>query len=446
MVFLRIGSIFETSLSEILPAGVTADAKGNVYVTDTGDQRIRLVDSTGFIWTFAGSGGRANFFTNVMGAFSGDGEPASRARLNLPTDVALDAQGNVYIADFGNGRIRRVDTDAFISTFAGKGGGIFSPTEDGGPAAQAVLTSPVSVAVDHKGNVYIADYDAHRIRRVSPDRLITTFAGTGTEGFSGDGGPAAQARLSFPSGVAADAAGNVYIADRGNSRIRWVRPDGIIATLAGTGTHGFSGDGGLAKQAQLDAPSDVAVDDKGYVYILDFGNSRIRRVIPLKPLEIPSISLSVPYLLFETTGVGAASELTFTISNTGKALLSVTRIGAEGKDALQFKVSPTSATVDTGASLTVTVRFTPTSGGLKSASLWIEHNAAESPSIITLTGRGPEKSRDFDGNGRVDFDDFFLFATAFGQPITGSTERYDLDFNGKIDFDDFFLFAEGFGR
>jgi hypothetical protein len=126
--------------------------------------------------------------------------------------------------------------------------------------------------------------------------------------------------------------------------------------------------------------------------------------------------------------------------------LSVTRIGAEGKDGLQFRVSPTSATVDTGASLTVAVRFSPTSGGLKSASLVIEHNAPGSPSVISLTGRGPERSRDFDGNGRVDLDDFFLFAAAFGQPVTGNTERYDLDFNGKIDFDDFFLFTERFER
>jgi hypothetical protein len=124
----------------------------------------------------------------------------------------------------------------------------------------------------------------------------------------------------------------------------------------------------------------------------------------------------------------------------------VTRIGVEGKNFSEFKVSPTSATVDTGASLTVTVRFTPASGGLKSASVSIEHNATGSPSVISLTGRGPERSRDFDGNGRVDFDDFFLFAGAFGQPVTGATEKFDLDFNGKINFDDFFLFTERFGK
>jgi hypothetical protein len=336
--------------------------------------------------------------------------------------------------------------DGFIWTFAGNGGSILSPVGDGGPATNAALVSPYSVAVDSKGNVYIADFEAHRIRKVTPDLIITTFAGTGRDGFSGDGGPATQATLSYPSGVAVDVEGVVYIADRGNNRIRRVDKGGIITTFVGTGLRGYSGDGGLATQAQLDAPSDVTVDPRGYIYIADFGNSRIRRVSPLKPLEAPAISMSVPSLLFDETRIGVSSEQNFMVSNTGKAPLSLIRIGAEGKDALQFKVSPTSATVDTGASLTVTVRFTPTSGGLKSASLVIEHNAVGSPSIISLTGRGPERSRDFDGNGRVDFDDFFLFVSAFGQPVTGATEKFDLDFNDKIDFDDFFLFAERFGR
>jgi sugar lactone lactonase YvrE len=430
-----------------LPAGMVLDNRGHLYIADPGFDRVRRVDPNGYIWTFAGP--KDVVFTSSLppGEFSGDGDKAMLARLNRPTDVAIDAKGNIYIADSGNGRIRKVDLDGYIFTIAGNGGGVSSPVGDGGPATQATLVSPISVAVDTKGNIYIADYDAHRIRRVTPDLIITTFAGTGRAGFSGDGGPATQAQLNSPMGVAVDGAGNVYIADRQNHRVRRVGSDGIITTFAGTGRSGYSGDGGPATQADLDPPSDLVVDTKGYVYITFMDNFEyVRRVSPLKPLEVPSIHLSVSSMPFDATNLGSTSEQTFMISNTGKAPLSVTRIGVEGKNFSEFKVSPTSATVDTGASLTVTVRFTPASGGLKSASVSIEHNATGSPSVISLTGRGPERSRDFDGNGRVDFDDFFLFAAAFGQPVTGSTERYDLDFNGKIDFDDFFLFAERFGR
>ena len=216
-----------------------------------------------------------------MGSFSGDGEPATQARLRTPLGVAVvtvDADRNVYIADAGNNRIRLVDLEGVITTFAGTGERSFSG--DGRPATEAQLAAPRTTAVDEGGNVYIADAGNNLIRRVDPEGVITTFAGTGEAGFSGDGGPAAEAQLDNPYGLALDSNGNVYIADRSNHRIRRVGPDGVITAFAGTGDGGFSGDDGPATQAQLDSPPRVAVDANGNVYIADVRNNRIRRVDP----------------------------------------------------------------------------------------------------------------------------------------------------------------------
>ena len=260
------------------PSGVAVDAKEVVYIADSGNDRIRRVGPDGVITTFAGSGPPEPFGRG----FSGDGGPAAQARLFFPMSTAVDAKGGVYIADQVNHRVRRVGPDGVITTFAGSGppepfGRGFSG--DGGPAAQARLNFPRGVAVDDKGNIYIADRDNHRIRRVGPNEIITTIAGGGGPSL-GDGGPAVQARLNFPAGVAVDAKGVVYIADTFNHRIRRVGPDRIITTVAGRGTAGFSGDGGPAVQAQLNLPSGVAVDAKGNVYIADSNNHRIRLVSP----------------------------------------------------------------------------------------------------------------------------------------------------------------------
>jgi sugar lactone lactonase YvrE len=425
---------------------MAVDTRGNIYAADTGNNRVRRVDKNGFIWTFAGPKIAGNQQQPPpTGGFSEDGTPVSLALLDRPTDVAVDVHGNVYIADSGNGRIRMVTPEGFLSTIAGSGGGISSPVGDGGPATNAALVTPYNIAVDLKGNIYIADFDVHRIRRVSPDLVITTFAGTGEVGFSGDGGPATQATLHYPRGIAVDGEGNVYIADSGNNRIRRVDRNGTITTFAGTGVRGFAGDGGPATQAALDTPTDVAVDARGYVYIAFLGSYHIRRVSPLRPLEVPSISLSASSLTFDATQVGSASETTFTISNAGKAPLSVIRIGLERPDA-QFRVSPTSGTVEPGGTLTVKVILTPISFGPKTATLSIVHNALGSPSFIDLSARGPTRSRDFNGDGRVNLEDFFLFAFAFGQPMMADTVKFDIDGDGRINFADFFLFAESFGR
>ena len=251
------------------PTGVALDAKGNLYIADHFNHRIRRVSSDGIITTAAGTG--------TLG-FSGDGGSAAQANLSNPNGVAVDANGAIYFAEFSdatNHRVRRVGTDGVITTFAGMGAQGFSG--DGGQAAQAQLRGPYGVAVDPTGVVYIAESGNHRVRRVGLNGIITTFAGGGTSGL-GDGGPAVQAQLNEPSGVAVDTKGNVYIADTQNHRIRRVGPNGIITTFAGTGTSGFSGDGGSASQARLNVPYGVAVDAKGDVYIADRDNQRIRRV------------------------------------------------------------------------------------------------------------------------------------------------------------------------
>ncbi len=209
--------------------------------------------------------------------FSGDGGPATSATLQLPAGVAVDAANNLYIADSGNNRVRKVTPAGNITTVAGNGLPGFSG--DGGPAARASLTYPSGLAADAAGNLYIADTYNYLIRKVDTAGTITTVAGNGIIGFSGDGGPATSARLAYPSGVAVDASGNLYIADTYNYRIRKVDTAGTITTVAGNGIIGFSGDGGPAANAQLNGPVDVAADTAGNLYIADAGNNRIRKVV-----------------------------------------------------------------------------------------------------------------------------------------------------------------------
>ena len=249
------------------PQGVAADAAGNVYIADTGNNRIRRVDAAGVIATVAGTGIRG---------YSGDSGPAVSAYLHYPAGVAADSEGNIYIADTENHRIRKVGAEGNISTVAGSAG--FGLSGDGGPATAAEFVFPADVAVDSAGNLYIADTENHRIRRVDARGYIATFAGAEAYGFSGDGGPSNLARLNFPQDAAVDGVGNVYIADTFNHRIRKVDANGYIATFAGTGIPGYSGNGGPAAEAQLNIPEGVAVDGIGNVYIADTGNNRIRKV------------------------------------------------------------------------------------------------------------------------------------------------------------------------
>jgi trimeric autotransporter adhesin len=388
-----------TSAILIQAEGVLADGSGNLYIADAGDHRVRKVSSSGVIETLAGTGIRG---------FSGDGGPAAEAQLNSPYGLALDWQGYLYIADLGNARVRKVGPDGIITTIAG--GGQLSPggADEGSPAAMVALSAPRNLALDTNGNLYISDFGGQRVYRMALDGSLTTVAGTGVAGASGDngaaalarvnspaglafdsqgalyiadsgnhlvrkvahglissfaraatptgltfdglgtlyvadisagdiavipatgapsslavaavdvsfasgagvyasagnkavlvnakgvgttvagggnmaygdGGPATEARLNHPTGVAMDAAGNVYIADRDNNRIRRVGPDGTITTVAGMDAAGNSGDGGLALDAKLSGPESVTVDRSGNLYIADTGNQRVRKVTP----------------------------------------------------------------------------------------------------------------------------------------------------------------------
>ena len=249
------------------PRGVSLDISGNVYISDTGNNKIRMVTSTGIITTFAGTG--------TMGS-SGDGGAATSAQLNSPFGVSVGISGIVYIADYGNYKIRIVSSTGIITTIAGTG--TAGSNGDGGASSSARLNNPAGVWVDTSGKVYIADNGNNKIRMVNSAGIITTFAGTGADGISGDGGAATSAQLSGPNGVSVGTSGTVYIADTNNLKIRMVTSTGIITTFAGTGAYGSSGDGGAATSAQLYIPFGVSVDISGNVYIADYLNYKIRMV------------------------------------------------------------------------------------------------------------------------------------------------------------------------
>ena len=250
-----------------IPYGIASDRLGNVYFSDTYNNRIRKIDSTGKITTFAGVG---------QSGYSGDGGPALQAYISVPQGLRFDASGNLVFADSNNNAIRSISPQGIITTLAGTGTAGYNG--DGISALQAQLNLPTDVAFDPAGNLYIADAKNNRIRRVGSNKIVTTFAGNGTAGFSGDG-PASSVELAFPIGICFDLNGNLLIADTNNSRIRLVTPAGQMSTIVGDGVERFNGDGSLASSASLANPEGVAVDAAGNIFIADANNNRIREVL-----------------------------------------------------------------------------------------------------------------------------------------------------------------------
>ena len=328
------------------PSAIALNSAGSLYIADTGTQRVRQVLPTGVIQTLAGTGVADSAADNVV---------ASTATLKSPMGVALDAAGDIVIADTYNQRIRQVAADGRIHNLVGTGvGGVgaegMAPAQtplngpsgvcidrggtlfvvdtfnhrvlqaapqtlvvtaagngapgdagDGGPARLAQLNRPSACARDSAGNLFIADTLNHRIRKVAPSGTVSTVAGTGAAGFTGDEGPAIAASISAPRGVAVDDNGDIFIADTGNHRIRQVTPDGVIHTIAGQGPAGFSGDGGPAASARMNAPGGLLLDGAGDLYFADTGNNRVRRLVP--GAAPPSALVVLPPL----SAVGAAS-------------------------------------------------------------------------------------------------------------------------------------------
>jgi sugar lactone lactonase YvrE len=362
-----ITTIAGTSMDD--PFGVAVDSAGNLFIADPGFFRIFKVDTKGNFTTVAGNG---------PGGFSGDGGPATSAQLNHPDAVAVDRAGNLFIADTLNGRVRKVDTSGIITTVAGNG--TDGSSGDGGPATSASLT-PSDVALDGRGNLYIADSFNNRVRKVDPGGVIETVVGSGDPAFSGDGGPATSAGVN-PSGVRVDNAGNLFIADSGNNRIRKVDTTGIISTVAGDGVAGFSGDGSSPTSASLHFPSGLAVDSAGNIFIADTVNNRIRKVFTPPNFIIASSPSSATIKAGQT----AAFTLTITPGGGFKRRLSLNCSGLPAFSSCTF--TPASVTPNGSAvtsSLVVTTTGPTPRGTSKITVTALDHRKTTHVVTVTLT-------------------------------------------------------------
>ena len=259
-----------TDASLYIPIDMVIDTSDNMYFVDNGNDVIRKISNTGIITTFAGTG--------ALG-YSGDGGLAVHATLHWPDRVGIDNFGNIYIADAGNNVVRKVDASGIITTVAGNGSVGFSG--DGGPATAATLNTTLGVAFDANNNMYIADGGNNRVRKVDPWGIITTFAGNGAAASTGDLGMATAASMNYPGGVAVDRSCNVYVTEWYGQRVRRIETNGRITTVVGTGVAGFSGDGSAAVSAEINGPDNLTFDVYLNLYIPDYYNNRIRKVANL---------------------------------------------------------------------------------------------------------------------------------------------------------------------
>ncbi len=285
------------------PSGLAFDAAGNLYISDPNNYRVRKIDPSGTISTFAGTG---------TTGYSGDGGPATAAQIGYSDGIFVDPMGNVVIPDPPNNRIRKVNTSGVISTIVGTG--TAGNTGDGGAATAAQIDNPLDVKVDLAGNLYFTDFNNHVVRKVNAAGVISTIAGTGTMGYSGDGGAATAAQLHSPAGIDLDDCGNVYISDLYNNRVRMINTSGIISTIAGNGSGSFSGDGGAATAASLYRPHGVYHDRNGDVYIADRNNFRIRKVSGFPLGHLPHFT------------AGASTSVTICAGSAGIAIDSLLSI------------------------------------------------------------------------------------------------------------------------
>jgi len=261
------GTASKASIST--PGGIYLDKNGNIYIADTKNAKIRKVSTNGIITTLAGWG---------FSGMSGDGGPATAAKINNPEGIVIDKSGNIIFSDRFNNRIRKIDTAGIITTIVGTG--VAGYTSDDTLAIHSRLHSPCGLALDDDDNLYIADRNNHRIRKVNKDGVISTIAGTGKPIIAGDGGPAVLASVNRPNDVEVTPDGELIIADTYGNAVRKIKKDGTIVSIAGIGDgqFGFGGDEGIVGQSRLFYPSAIAIDKTGNIYVADQNNNRIRRI------------------------------------------------------------------------------------------------------------------------------------------------------------------------
>ena len=444
-----------TSAQLSFPQAVTIDPKGTVYIADTADNRVRAVTADGNINAFAGNG---------TAGTSGDQGPAVLASLNPPTGLAMDTNSNVYIAD--GTRIRLVNPAGTITTFAGggsstqegapalsaslvqngslavdshnnvfvdqmarvsevsaanqtistvAGNGTVGYSGDAGPAQAAQIDDRAGIAVDSSGNLYIADEDNGRIRKVDPTGNITTIAGGGTS--TADGVSATSAALNIPLGVALDSMGNLYIAEYGGNRVRMVDATGVIHTIAGNGLQGFSGDGSVATNASLNGPTDVKVDAQGNLYIADSLNSSIRKLTPIAVLPTPLIASIANAGSFAGGPVAPGERVIL----TGTALGPNSKVMFDGTPApvLSSSLTSTMVVVPNEVSIEAVSQVTVITSGVTSPAFAVQI-APSAPGIYTMSGDGQGQAFAYNDDGSLNSTNAALAGSSVNILCTGA--------------------------